>query len=360
MDGVPLQSSVNPNQYMTWDPYQDIEFEQLPLLKPYVFRKEPYIEIDAPLPLTCAELIKANEQPVKLTVTHAEEYCPVLGEINQHGMCWKVNVPDSCIDERLRVMFSEPVDTGDILSMLESKRLISEQQLYNIELSFKPDPSTREGFVFREDWRMANLLGLARVPVGSFWQLDSETLHGELHRSEGALEISFESSITGDWENRIILFTFTEMIGPEDVDSSVEVAKERVKKPVKSYFNCDEDEWKKKLVNHDYVMRKIEELIPKIIFKELGEEGGADLLKRKVEYHRKRAASDPVEARNLAETLVEYADALCKNGKSSPAKKRVKEAIGIYKGYLEKWDSDSIRAELEAAKELLRQIEDSQ
>jgi len=57
-------------------------------------------------------------------------------------------------------------------------------------------------------------------------------------------------------------------------------------------------------------MRRIEELVPKIIFAELGEEGGADLLKHKIHYHRKRAASDPVEEIHLAETLVEYAEML--------------------------------------------------
>ncbi|MBD3159889.1 MAG: hypothetical protein GF309_14000 [Candidatus Lokiarchaeota archaeon] len=313
VDGIPLQSSVNPNQYLTWDPYQDIKFEQLPLLKPYVFRKEPYVEIDAPLPLTCAELLNAKEEPVKLTVTHAEEYCPVLEGVNQHGRCWMVHVPKSVKNERLRNIFSESVDTRDILSMMESKRLIFENHLYNIELGFQPDPSTREGMVFREDWRMAKILGQEQVPLGSFRQLENEILRGKVHRWKGALEISFESNITGDWRNKIRLFTFTEMIGPEDVDSSVEVAKDRVKKPVKSYFNCDKEVWKKKLVNHNYVMRKIEELIPKIIFKELGEEGGADLLKRKVKYHRELTSADPLEQGDLAETLVEYAHALLKD-----------------------------------------------
>ncbi|MBD3159897.1 MAG: hypothetical protein GF309_14040 [Candidatus Lokiarchaeota archaeon] len=107
-------------------------------------------------------------------------------------------------------------------------------------------------------------------------------------------------------------------------------------------------------------MRKIEELVPNIIFAELGKEGGADLLKHKIQYHRKQAASDPVEEIHLAETLVEYAEALWENGKSAPAERRVGEAIGIYEGYLEKWDSDSIRAELETAKELLKQIENAE
>ncbi|MGV9103641.1 MAG: hypothetical protein ACOC3C_05965 [Candidatus Thorarchaeota archaeon] len=80
-----------------------------------------------------------------------------------------------------------------------------------------------------------------------------------------------------------------------------------VKDVIKSYFNCDAEEWKKKLVNHDYVMRKIEELIPRIIFKELGEEGGTDLLKLKVQYHRKQTSTAPLKQTDLAEVLVEYA-----------------------------------------------------
>ncbi|MGV9170555.1 MAG: hypothetical protein ACOC38_11525, partial [Promethearchaeia archaeon] len=360
VEGVPLQSSVNPNQYLTWDPYQDIEFEQLPLLKPYVFRKEPYIEIDAPLPLTCVELLSAEEVPLNLTVTHVEENCPVLKGINQHGTCWQVDVPTSCKDERLRDMFREPVDTRDILSMMESKRFIFEQYLYKVKLKFQPDPSTREGFVFREEWKIAKHLGLPQVPVGSFWRLDSETLRGKFHRSKGALEISFESSITGEWRNRTILFTFTEMIGSEDVDPSVEVAKERVKDVVKPYFNCDEEEWMKKLVNHRYVMRKIEELVPKIIFAELGEEGGVDLLKRKVEYHRELTSADPLEQGDLAEALVEYAQVLLIDGSFSAARNHVNEAISIYEKQLEKWGSEDTRLELEAAREVLKQIEDSQ
>ncbi|MBS3793726.1 MAG: hypothetical protein KGY80_02450, partial [Candidatus Thorarchaeota archaeon] len=360
VNGNPLQSSVNPNQYLTWNPYQNIKFEELSLLKPYVFRKEPYIEIDAPLPLTCVELLSAKEETVKLTVTHTEEYCPVLEGINQHGGCLKVHVPDSCKDEQLRHLFSEPVATRDILSMLESKRLIFENRLYKVDLKFQPDPSTREGFVFREDWRLAKLLGQEQVPVGSFWQLDNETLRGKFHRSKGALEISFESSITGDWGNKIILFTFTEMIGPENVDSSVEVAKKRAKKPVKSYFNRGKEEWKKKLVNHDYVMRKIEELIPKIIFGKLEKEGGVALLKHKVEYHRELTSADPLEQGDLAEVLVEYAQALVKDGKSSVGRNHVEEAISIYEKQLQKWDDDDIRRDLEVANNLLKEIENGE
>jgi hypothetical protein len=100
-------------------------------------------------------------------------------------------------------------------------------------------------------------------------------------------------------------------------------------------------------------MRKIEELVPKIIFAELGEEGGSDLLKHKIHYHRKRASSDPVEEIQLAETLVEYAEMLWEDGNTSPARKHVEEAIGIYENYLQKWDDRDTRGDLEAAKELL-------
>ncbi|MBS3794131.1 MAG: hypothetical protein KGY80_04500 [Candidatus Thorarchaeota archaeon] len=55
---------------------------------------------------------------------------------------------------------------------------------------------------------------------------------------------------------------------------------------------------------------------------------------------------------------MEYAQALVKDGKSSVARKHVKEAISIYEKQLQKWNSDSIRAELETAKELLKQIEE--
>ncbi len=63
-------------------------------------------------------------------------------------------------------------------------------------------------------------------------------------------------------------------------------------------------EWKKGLVNHEYVMRIIEELIPRIIFTEQGEEGIVDLLDRKVEYQRKQTSADPIEQADLAEVLV--------------------------------------------------------
>ncbi|MFO7837804.1 MAG: hypothetical protein R6V83_14265 [Candidatus Thorarchaeota archaeon] len=52
-------------------------------------------------------------------------------------------------------------------------------------------------------------------------------------------------------------------------------------------------------------MRKIEELVPSIIFAELEKERGVDLLKRKVQYHRKQTSADPLEQADLAEVLVE-------------------------------------------------------
>ena len=359
VNGTPLQSSVNPNQYLTWNPYQDIKFEELSLLKPYVFRKEPYIEIDAPLPLTCAELLSAKEETVKLTVTHTEEYCPVLEGVDKHGRCWKVNVPDSCKDERLRDMFSEHVDTGDILSMLESKRLISEQQLYNIELSFQSDPSTREGFVFREDWRMANLLGLPRVPVGSFWQLEEEKLRGKLRRWKDTLYVSIWSDVTGEWRNQIPLFTVKEDMDVTDIDSYVEIAKRKVKAAIKSYFGT-EPAYKNRIVNYESLMVRIEQWISELVFSQVEMDEDTELLKHKIHYLRKLAQSNPIEKQNLAKTLVEYGQALLKDKKSSAARKHVKEAISIYEKQLEKWDDDDMRRELEVANKLLKQVENSQ
>jgi len=104
-------------------------------------------------------------------------------------------------------------------------------------------------------------------------------------------------------------------------------------------------------------MRRIEELVPKIISAELGEERGVDLLKRKVEYLRKQSSRDPLEQTELAEVLVKYARTLLKDD-DSEAKSCVKEAISIYESYLQKWDSDSIRAELETAKELLATLKE--
>jgi len=102
------------------------------------------------------------------------------------------------------------------------------------------------------------------------------------------------------------------------------------------------------------------QVIPKIIFKELGKEGGADLLKRKIQYHRKRASSDPVKEINLAETLVEYAQALVKDGKFSVGRNHVEEAISIYEKQLQKWDDDDIRRDLEVANNLLKEIENGE
>lgn len=105
-------------------------------------------------------------------------------------------------------------------------------------------------------------------------------------------------------------------------------------------------------------MRIIEELIPKIIFTELGEEGVVDLLERKVEYQRKQPSADPLQQADLAEVLEEYAQALLKDEISSAARDHVEEAISIYENQLEKWGSENIRLELEAAKEFLKDLKE--
>jgi hypothetical protein len=109
----------------------------------------------------------------------------------------------------------------------------------------------------------------------------------------------------------------------------------------------------------DDCVEEYKQVIPKIIFAELGKEGGANLLKRKVEYHRKQTTADPLEQIDLAKVLVEYAQALLKDEKSSAARKHVEEAINIYENQLEKWDDD-MRGDLETANKLLKQVENGE
>ncbi len=236
-EGVPLDSSRDAAVRMTWDPYKDIIYNELQLLRPYVERRTPYVNVEVPLPFSCADLLKRREREIEVTVRHDEAACPIVDSgMSEHGLCWRVALGSKCRDPDLKALETSLFSDYDISSMLIGRELFFERGRYRLDIEFDEDPTSREGRVFKESKRIARALGEKPVPPGSFQFLDSEQLVFTLTRGRGSVGIVARSDITGEVVSR---GTLIRPKGKWDVQEELQGFTERTETFIRSYFGED-------------------------------------------------------------------------------------------------------------------------
>ncbi len=236
-EGVPLDSSRDATVHMTWDPYNDIIYNELQLLRPYIERRTPYVNVEAPLPFSCADLLKRREEEIEVIVRHDETACPIVDSgMSEHGLCWRVALGSKCKDPDLKTLETSLFSDYDISSMLIGKELFFEHGRYRLDIEFADNPGTREGRVFRESKRIARTIGERPVPPGSFQFLDSEQLVFTLTRGRGDVGIVARSDITGEVVSR---GTLIRPKGKWDVQEELQGFTERTETFIRSYFGED-------------------------------------------------------------------------------------------------------------------------
>ena len=207
VEGIPLQSTKNPGQFFTWDPYSDIEYNGLRLLKPYVERRTPYLNVDLPLPATCRELISKPEMKQEMVIVHDASLCPIAQKTGMdHALCWRIEFPGGCTDSKLVEMSAKGLTDVEIANLLSTKELYTEQGHYTFEIGFSDDPDTRAGTVFRESRAIARTLDMKLTKPGLYLFLDDEKLSCSLVRDGHGIEMHARSSLSDEhvWSGGIV------------------------------------------------------------------------------------------------------------------------------------------------------------
>ncbi len=258
VDGLPLQSLKDAETYLTWNPYDDIDYDALELLRPYVERRTPYIRFRTTLPSTAEDLTSREVAQQTLVVTHEEELCPIAnGEAENHGACWRLELLDGNKDTCLSGLTKTGLDDSEISAMLSAGGAFLGNTWYEFTLEFVPDPTTREGIVFRESRQIARELGLRAIRAGSYLEADEEKLVCTVLKFKSEIQLSARSSKTGEQVYNWILATTPPQSGVAETLDHIE---NLIQEIVESYFGSDE-EAKERIEDYDSLISKIERLL---------------------------------------------------------------------------------------------------
>ena len=354
VDGVPLQSSKNPSVYFTWDTYQDIEYAELQLFRPYVERKMPYVHMNAPLPFTCQELLSQPSESISIVITHDSEVCPVAdGSSNIHSACWRLMIEDVVDDADLLALTDQRISDIDIVSLMKAREVFFDGARYEMEVDFENDPTTREGTVFRESRLIARQLGLRSVTPGVSLMMDNEKLNWDIAQDGGVIEIHMMSDVSGESDTlRIQILEDSEW----DVDEVLEEAVGIIDEFVEHHFGSDE-EADTRITSLDSLLEDIRSKLINIKLEVIESlPPTEDSLSFKLDLYRQASSVDSLYEESLAETLYELAKLHLKNQDFSDASEVIDECIEVYKSYYKMWKEDWVKDKLRAARSLKTRI----
>jgi hypothetical protein len=257
VEGLPLQSSRDLDMYMTWNPYEDIDYGELQLFQPYVERKTPYVHVRVPLPLTSQELLEQPPAKVTAIISHDESECPIIdGSSEAHGSCWRLKSKKGDI----RTLVDRPLSDQDISSLLTAREVFLEGVRLALDLQFESDPESREGWVFREGRRIARVMNLRPFMPGVFMHLDSERLRYELTRDGGGVQVDTRSDLTGE---RVSSGALIPPDGKWEVHRILEDFKNGMESFIETYFGEDESP-ELRIIDYDSVVDDMREILRKI------------------------------------------------------------------------------------------------
>jgi len=261
VDGFLLRNSRRPKQFLTWDPYTDIEYDKLQLLKPYVERKTPYVRVESLLPLTCEELMERASQRISLVISHDENLCPVAGGTSGlHGACWRIMQTEKSGTVQSEWLPAGGVTDRDIAGLISSQEVFTEQARYALSIKFSPGTHSRLGIVFRESKMIASALGLRPVPPETFLRMNEERLLHSLARDGHGIQIGLYSNITGE---RISSGTLIAPEGRWDIEEMIDGFVEDVTESINSYFKKKVSP-EKAIVDHEKMLQEMRGILRKI------------------------------------------------------------------------------------------------
>ncbi len=223
-------------EFYTWNHYEDIEYGELEVVRPFVEKRKPFPGFHLSLPTSAIDLSSLKMEDLRIEVTHDESVCPLsLGETLSHGSCWMVhvsNVSDRLVMESLNKAMSDL----DIFRLYSAGEVILGNTRYQLQIEFSPDPVTRDGVVFRESSRIAWLLGLKRLPVGTYLEMDKEKLVCSLLKHRNEVQFIIRSDKTDDRLYSWLLFKTDSKVGEMEILEAINQIFEGI---AESYFTDD-------------------------------------------------------------------------------------------------------------------------
>ena len=223
-------------EFYTWNPYEDIDYGELEVVRPYVERRKPLFGLHSSLPANAVDFSSLKIEDLRIEVVHDESVCPIaLGESLSHDSCWRVRASEASnrmVTENLNRVMTDL----DIFRLYSAGEIILGNTRYQLQIEFSPDPVTRDGVVFRESGRIAWLLGLKRIPAGTYSEMNKEKLICSLLKHRNEVQFIIRSDKTDDRLYSWLLFKTDSKVGEMEILEAVDQIFEGI---MESYFNDD-------------------------------------------------------------------------------------------------------------------------
>ncbi|MFQ5831410.1 MAG: hypothetical protein ACE5H4_01770 [Candidatus Thorarchaeota archaeon] len=359
VDGIPLQSTKSPNVYFTWDPYRDIEYAELQLLRPYVERKTPFVHASVPLPLTSQELAEQVPRKMSVIIAHDENRCPLVdGSAETHGTCWVLRPESSTRPADFNALFDKPLNDQDVSSLLAAREVFLEGSRYALDLEFENDLASREGGVYRESSRIARQLGLKRLLPGTFLWMDHEKLECSVRRDRDGIGVVL-SAISDATGEQVYSWLITSLSIEMDVQTALSNAINDIENIVTGYFG-EGEEPEERVRNYDSLIDDMESILVAIHTEHLttakGEHDSEGDLEALLEL-KKKTLDDPELSEEIADILEELTKFHLKKRNLQAAHSAVVDSLEILEERLRRWKADSDKERFKRVEALKRRIE---
>jgi hypothetical protein len=188
----------NSHQY-TWNPYTDIQYGDLDILRPYIERKKPFVSTRITPPETASELIQSETATVNLEIKHDTHQCPIwLGIGNDHASCWVLERRDYDVPNAVSSILGNGLTDAEISEIMKSKEIHLSGTRYEINIRFPDEEDYEERLVFRESRLFAWHLGVRPIQPSSFLRTDEEQLYCDLFKEENSILMRLVSDLTED------------------------------------------------------------------------------------------------------------------------------------------------------------------
>ncbi len=356
VDGVSLQSSKKSREYYMWNPYKDIDYGELQLLRPYVERRTPFINVRLPLPLTAKELTSREVEYETMIIRHDESLCPIAqGIAEMHGVCWRVEFPVDLDDSLLLELSQGALADNEVVGLM-SGGVFLETARYEFDVEASPDPETRDGVVFRESGPISRKLSLKRARPGAYLEMREEKLTCSVCRDGTGVKLTALSDQTGDEVCSWLAVTLEPGV---DVQDGLDFMEKNIQEIVQNYFD-DEEEPCDRIHGYDELLARSREILRDIYITLLeteveGEDTEEEVLEAILEFRREEAVEE-FSSIEVAEALYELAALRLKRKSLRESLDNIEECIEIYQEFISRWKVESYKKALSGARRLRRRI----
>ncbi|OLS22954.1 MAG: hypothetical protein ThorAB25_25020, partial [Candidatus Thorarchaeota archaeon AB_25] len=178
--------------FVTWSVFEDIQFNDLDFLKPYVSYKAARSTPEE-LPQRIAQFLDEAET-IEVSIEHDKSACPiVIDNAVDHESCWRIVLPSKC-PKQVHRQLGRALTGEEINGLLAPERIYS-GKLYKFDITLPTVSEKDESIVFHEELYIRMFLrgkGLAlkRLAPGTYLNVT---------RQQWIVEISWEDDTHLKW-----------------------------------------------------------------------------------------------------------------------------------------------------------------